>query len=219
MRTETITESKDKWNKLAKENARYYVLTDFGAEISEEKFREAGKKDFETLITGDAFLNKHLSPFNNKSALEIGCGIGRITEFLASAFGQVTGADISEAMINEGQKRLQTLRNVRLVATDGKTLPAESDSIDFVFSFIVFQHMPDVQTIRANVAEISRVLKIGGLAKIQLRGLPTSKKNWFYGPSFDMGSVKNLIKGLPLEILKSESENTRYFWVWLSKKA
>ncbi len=70
--TETISESKDKWNKLAGENARYYVLTDYGKEISEEQFREAGKKDFAELILQDELLQKALSPLSDKTVLEIG---------------------------------------------------------------------------------------------------------------------------------------------------
>ena len=214
---ETMTDSKKKWNRLAKENARYFVMTDYGEKINEETFRNSGKNDFQMLIEKDDLLQKKLVPFKDKKVLEIGCGIGRITEFLANNFGEVTGIDISEQMIEHGKKRLANKNNVRLAATDGLTFPFPDSIFDLVFSFIVFQHMPDIATIRKNVEEIARVLKSGGLAKIQLRGLPTSKKNWFYGPAFARRDAEKLIVSLPLTIIKTEGENQRYFWLWLEK--
>ena len=215
---ETIEKSKVKWNKLAEENARYFVMTDYGESISEEKFRESGKKDYTELIERDALLKQLLQPFSEKEVLEIGCGIGRITEFLGKHFKQVAGIDISEEMIRKGKERLGQADTVTLTATDGRSYPFGNGRFDFVFSFIVFQHMPDKATIAKNIAEIDRVLKIGGVAKIQLRGLPTSKKNWFYGPSFSLDEARELLKGTALHIVGTEGEEQRYFWLWLTKK-
>ena len=215
--TETATESKQKWNRLAKENARYFVMTDYGEKIDEPTFRASGQRDYQMLIEQDKLLRQRLQPFKTKKALEIGCGIGRLTEFLADNFNEVFGIDISEQMIEHGKKRLANKNNVRLAATDGLTFPFPDSIFDLVFSFIVFQHMPDIATIRSNIEEISRVLKPNSLAKIQLRGLPTSKKNWFYGPAFARRDAEKLIAGLPLSIIKIEGENQRYFWLWLEK--
>ncbi|OHA26147.1 MAG: hypothetical protein A3D52_00490 [Candidatus Taylorbacteria bacterium RIFCSPHIGHO2_02_FULL_44_36] len=215
--TETATESKQKWNRLAKENARYFVMTDYGEKIDEPTFRASGQKDYQMLIEQDELLRQRLQPFKTKKVLEIGCGIGRLTEFLADNFNEVFGIDISEEMIEHGKKRLANKNNVRLAATDGLTFPFPDSNFDLVFSFIVFQHMPDIAIIRRNLKEIGRVLKPNGLAKIQLRGLPTSKKNWFYGPAFARRDAEKLIVSLPLTIIKTEGENQRYFWLWLEK--
>ena len=214
---ETITGSKEKWNRLAKKNARYFVLTDYGEKIDEETFRASGQNDYIQLIAKDNLLKNKLEPFKNKKILEIGCGIGRITEFLADNFAEVFGIDISEEMIESGKKRLANKNNVRLAATDGLTFPFPDSIFDLVFSFIVFQHMPDIATIRKNVEEIARVLKSGGLAKIRRVCLPTRKKNLFYGPAFARRDAEKLIAGLPLSIIKTEGENQRYFWLWLEK--
>lgn len=214
---ETATESKQKWNRLAKENARYFVMTDYGEKINEPTFRASGQKDYTQLMEEDELLQKKLAPFKNKKVLEIGCGIGRITEFLADNFAAVAGIDISEEMIKRGRERLANQNNVRLEATDGLVFPFPDSTFDLVFSFIVFQHMPDTITIRKNLEEIARVLKLGGMAKIQLRGLPTSKKNWFYGPAFARRDVEKLLANLPLAIVKTTGENQRYFWLWLEK--
>ena len=215
--TETIDQSKRKWNMLAEKNARYFVMTDYGKDISEEQFRASGKKDFDELVARDSLLKDRLSPFNEKTVLEIGCGAGRITEFFADAFKEVTGLDISEKMIAEGKARLKNKKNVSLVAGDGRYLPLPDESFDFIFSFIVFQHMPDRETIVTNLKEISRVLKRKGVAKIQLRGLPTSKRNWFYGPSFNESDLPSVLKNINLSVMKTGGTGTRYFWLWLKR--
>jgi len=215
--SETIDASKKKWNELGSKNPRYYVLTDYGEKITEEKFKEAGKKDYRDLIENDGLLKERLSPFKEKTVLEIGCGIGRITFFIANHFKSVTGIDISESMIHEAKERLSNTTNATLVATDGLQYPFPENTFDFVFSFIVFQHMPDRKTIQSNIQEIGRVLNPRGIAKIQLRGLPTSKKNWFYGPSFTSKDLPSLLENSNLSVIKTEGVGSRYFWVWLSK--
>ncbi len=217
-KSETIPESKQKWNALATEEARYFIMSDFGKGIDENKFRESGKKDYSRLIDSDEYLHEKLNPFNQKSILEIGCGIGRVTEFMSNNFKDVIGLDISDKMIELGKERMKNSKNVTLFATDGRTYPASSESIDFVFSFIVFQHMADRETIRKNFEEAARVLKNNGIMKVQLRGVPTVKKEWYYGPSFDINQIKKILKGLPFSIVKTDGENQMYFWLWLEKK-
>jgi len=214
---ESITASKKKWNKLANDNAKYYVLTDLGEQITEEEFQKAGEKDFTELIARDLQIKEKLGDFKTKTALEIGCGIGRITEFIAQNFAQVFAIDISEGMIKEGRNRLKNYSNIDFIAGDGNTYPLKDNSIDFVFSYIVFQHMPNKKVVESNIREIKRVLKTGGLAKIQVRGLPTSKRNWFYGPSFSKDEIIHLIASCDLDLIKTEGENKRYFWLWFQK--
>lgn len=217
---ETISESKQKWNELAAENARYFVLSNHGKEVSEEQFREDGKKDYETLVTSDSLLHDILKSFGDRKALEIGCGIGRMTEFFASDFSEVVGVDISENMIAQGKKRLAHIPNLELLATDGQTLPGKSDYFDFVFSYIVFQHMPDVATIKNNLKEIVRVLKPQGVGKIQLRGMPltVSKKEWYYGVWFDQKQVHELFNDLPVKIVRENGMGERYYWLTFIKE-
>lgn len=216
-KTESMSESKKKWNTLADKNASYYIMTDYGEDITPEQFRATGQKDCRELIENDQILRAKLSPFKEKDLLEIGCGTGRISEFEAKIFKNVTGIDISEGMISQATKRLSHLTNVKFVATDGRRYPFANNSFDVVFSFIVFQHMPGKETVMSNISELSRVLRPSGIAKIQLRGIPTSKKHWFYGPSFTTKQVQSMIKNLPLSIVKSEAEGERYFWIWLEK--
>lgn len=217
---EDIIASKQKWNILAKKNARYFVLSAHGEDVSEEQFQSDGAQDYNALVQSDELLAKTLGNFSTKSVLEIGCGIGRITEFFSDNFKEVVGVDISEEMISQARKRLSAKKNVSFVATDGLTYPLPDTSVDLVFSFIVFQHMPDVATVESNIREICRVLKSRGIAKIQLRGatLQVSKKQWYYGVSFDHDKVVQLLNGLPVQLIQEQGIGERYYWITFIKK-
>ncbi len=216
---ESLSSSKNKWNKLASKNSLYFVMTDLGENITEADFKKTGEKDFKELIENDEFIKSRLGNFSEKIVLEIGCGAGRITEFLSQNFKKVFAVDISEKMITDGQERLKNASNIEFSTINGTRYHNINDStIDFVFSYIVFQHMPNKKVVIENFKEILRVLKNDGIAKIQVRGLPTNKLNWFYGPSFTKKDIENIAKKINMKILKTDGENQRYFWVWFSKQ-
>lgn len=217
-RPEDIRASKRKWDKLAAENGRYYVLSSHGKEIDEATFREEGERDYRALVAEDTLLKEKLGGSSDKRALEIGCGLGRLTEFFARDFGSITGVDISEEMIRGAKERLAHLKNVTLFATDGLTLPVADASIDLVFSYIVFQHMPDAATVEQNLKEVCRVLKHGGIAKIQVRGAEAEKGTWFYGVSFRHADIARIFESLPATLVREEGEGERYYWVTFVKR-
>jgi len=92
---------------------------------------------------------------------------------LANRFGTVEAIDISGEMIHRA-KELQArlgITNVRFQLGNGKDLkPYPDESMDFAFSFIVFQHIPEISIILNYVREIGRVLKKGGLFRFQVNG-------------------------------------------------
>jgi hypothetical protein len=57
-------------------------------------------------------------------------------------------------------------------------------SIDFCYSYAVFQHIPDKDVVRNYLREACRVLKSGGIFKGQLNGLPQTRQS-----GGDMASV------------------------------
>lgn len=213
-RGEKIGEAKLKWNKLAREDANYYIFTNEAA-FSEAAYRKSGEDDVQEHLLGDDLMKNAMC--DRPVLLEIGCGNGRLSEFIAPHVATLYGVDISEEMIARAQSRLGRLRNCVFLATDGMSFPLEDESVDVVFSFIVFQHMPSVGIIRKNIEDVARVLKPGGIVKIQLRGMPVDKDKWYYGPSFSAGGVRDLVRGTSLSVLRLEGEGERYFWVWLKR--
>jgi ubiquinone/menaquinone biosynthesis C-methylase UbiE len=100
--------------------------------------------------------------------LEIGCGMGRLFEGLSQRFGEVWGIDISSGMIEQG--RAQCPVQATWIVGDGLSLQGvESNSIDHVLSYEVFEHIPKPSIIRTYFTEIYRVLEPGGTVQAQLR--------------------------------------------------
>ncbi len=214
-RNEKIDEAKSKWNELARKDANYYIFTNKRVSSSEATYRKSGEDDVREHLLNDDLLKDSIR--ERPVLLEIGCGNGRLSEFIAPHVGTLYGVDISEEMILRARSRLGHLENCVFRATDGMSFPLEDVSVDIVFSFITFQHMPSVGVIRKNIEDILRVLRPGGIAKIQLRGVPVDKDKWYYGPSFFLSGVKDLVRGTSLSVLRQKGEGERYFWVWLKK--
>ena len=101
--------------------------------------------------------------------LEVGCGMGRLFEGLSHRFAEVWGIDISEGMIEQG--RAQCPVEAHWILGDGVSLGGvDSESIDHVLSYEVFEHVPRPSIIREYFKEIGRVLRPGGTFQAQLRG-------------------------------------------------
>jgi len=188
---EDIKSSKNRWQSLAEKESKYVVWTQNGKNINEEDFRKSGKNDYFYVVGDDAILQEKLKLTKKNTALEIGCGVGRISEFLADDFNNVYGVDISGHMIEQAKKRLPE-EKFHFLEGDGMSLPIKSESIDFIMSHAVFQHMPSRKVIESNFKEAFRVLKSGGLFKVQLRATETSKKNWFYGASYNQKEAEKM---------------------------
>ncbi len=98
-------------------------------------------------------------------ALEIGHGGGRILSVASRYFKSVIGIDIhenNEKVANE--LKIRGCNNFTLIKTEGRKIPTESDSIDFVYSFIVLQHVEKIDIFRNYFSEVNRILKPNGIA-------------------------------------------------------
>jgi len=103
--------------------------------------------------------------------VEIGCGIGRMTEWFARDFGFVEAVDVSPVMIEQARRRLRDHANLAFHVGSGADLARIAEgSADLVFSYIVFQHIPSREPIESYVREAARVLKENGAFKFQLNG-------------------------------------------------
>jgi SAM-dependent methyltransferase len=108
--------------------------------------------------------------------LEIGCGIGRMTAYFAELFRSVHGLDISPEMIAQAEKNLAGYDNITLHTGNGCDLSGFEDGFfDFVFSYIVFQHIPDPAITVRYIEETGRVLRNGGHFYFQVNN---SKVSW-----------------------------------------
>ena len=113
-------------------------------------------------------------------ALDLGCGLGRITRALARRFDEVVAVDVSAEMVRRAEELHpeDELPNVSFHATDGVHLPLEDESVDFVFSYEVFQHLPSRDVMQANLLEVARILRPEGLALIHVHRAPGAAAYW-----------------------------------------
>ena len=204
---------KQLWEKLAKENSRYYINSDKGRNISEEDFIKSGEEDCDRFVFNDPLIE------DLGSCLEIGCGTGRMTEFLADFFPKVYAVDISGEMIRQGKERLQGLNNIEWVETNGETLPFPTESVDFIFSYIVFQHIKTPEMVQETFKEAYRVLQPYGLFKVRLRtdNVDDKMDSWWAGVSFSKEKMDELIKDSGFKLLDSEPVEDYGIWLWLVK--
>ena len=207
------------WDARARENARYYVASG-RSDWDEQSFSASGKTNTEQFVFSDLDLVTGGNDPRSLRILEIGCGVGRMTEHLAETFGEVHGVDVSGEMVATAKQRLSGFDNVDVHETNGVDLALFPDSFfDFAFSFIVFQHIPFREVIEGYLREVNRVLKPGRLFKFQVQGTSGEKfaaleKNTWLGVGFSAAEMAALAAEIGFEVLRSEGEGTQYFWQW-----
>lgn len=103
--------------------------------------------------------------------LEIGCGSGAFTTFIARAVneqGKVYALDIQSEMLNQLRYKLskpenQDIKNIELVNASAYKLPFDDDFFDLVYMITVLPEIPDQNKA---LQETKRVLKLGGILAV-----------------------------------------------------
>lgn len=93
-------------------------------------------------------------------ALDYGCGAGRSSRLLKRQGFQVTGVDISDAMLDTARELDPAGEYLKI---EPACLPFPDGSFDLAFSSLVFFEIPTVAGMTEAAAEIRRVLKPGGV--------------------------------------------------------
>jgi ubiquinone/menaquinone biosynthesis C-methylase UbiE len=93
--------------------------------------------------------------------LDVGCGTGETTVYLAKTYGcKITAIDLHPGMIAHAQKRIQAHGvPVELVQGDIQCLPFEDNSFDVLFS----ESVTVFTDLSKTIPEYARVLKPGGV--------------------------------------------------------
>ena len=94
-----------------------------------------------------------------RNVVEVGCGTGRNTEWLAQQAGNIVGLDFSEGMLQRAQARVRS-PHVRFVHHDVRNpWPLPHASADLVIAMLILEH---VENIKPMVAQAARTLTTGG---------------------------------------------------------
>ncbi len=209
---EVSSRMREDWNARAREDAGYYVA--FGRRDSDdiEFFATATE-----VIKGLEWELRRvpLAQRGNWRALEIGCGPGRLMRPMSRHFVEIHGVDVSDEMITLAREKLADIPNAHPHATDGSSLTQfEDESFEFVYSYAVFQHIPSREVVFEYLREIHRVLKTGGLARLQFNGLPRGDGQFdtWAGARFSSGEILEFARTYDFQVLALEGISTQYMW-------
>ena len=196
------------WEARARLDAKGYIGRGYAA--SDALFWASGEDDLTQVVLRDSELDPAAA------VLEIGCGIGRLLRPFATQARVVWGVDIAPTMIEQGRFHLAGAPNVNLHVTTGRLEMIASGSLDFAYSFIVFQHIPSNAAISTYLAEAARTLKRGGIFKFQVDGRRRAfwrgTDSWL-GVWYTAGKIRAALANKGFVVLDTWGEGTQYFWI------
>ncbi len=164
----------DNWNKLGAADPLWAVMSH-----PDKRHRSWDADEF--FATGRAEINRTLAWIEasglriaSDTALDFGCGAGRLTQALAQHFAQTTGIDIAESMLAVAADFNDDSGRCRFVHNPHPDLRLfDTASFDLVCTFIVLQHM-EPRYIESYLRELVRVLRPGGALVFQVPSRPVA---------------------------------------------
>jgi SAM-dependent methyltransferase len=216
---ETEKRMRSEWNERAREDAHYYVA--FGRRDQDDEEFFATAKDLVGELAAELKRLPEFGVTQPRRALEIGCGPGRLLRPMSRYFSQIYGVDVSDAMIAMAKEKLRDVPNAFPHAIGGSDLKLFPDQyFDFVYSYAVFQHIPSAEVVFSYLRETARVLRPGGVARLQLNGLPkTGAYTTWSGVRISADEIHALTRELGMELLALTGIESQYMWTTWRKPA
>jgi 2-polyprenyl-3-methyl-5-hydroxy-6-metoxy-1,4-benzoquinol methylase len=126
---------------IVEENFDPQTVASFGEEW--KKFDTFSEGDI-TQIGNDYFDIVPDDLYEGKRVLDMGCGTGRWTKYVAQKAGFIEAIDPSEAVYSAAGL-LQEVNNARVSQASVDNIPFPDNSFDLVFSLGVLHHIPDTE--------------------------------------------------------------------------
>jgi SAM-dependent methyltransferase len=142
--------------------------------------------------SGTLLINAVKAYVNLKDAkvIDVGCGIGRLTEHLMKEpIQSYLGTDIIPEIMKNAQDKSAEDQRFSFSIVDSCSIPAADNSTDLVVSFSVITHLIDEEVLRYFL-EAKRVLRTGGTAIFSFMDfdLPAHQEVFFrHAPVFETG--------------------------------
>ena len=237
MTTRSVDGMRTYWDDRARENAAWYVDTSLSFDDPDmDQFWRQGERIVEIAL--DEAPAK--APAGRAVAVEIGSGLGRNCKAMAGRFDRVVGVDIAPEMV---RRATELVPEAEFHLVDGASLtPIADASADLVFSFTVFQHIPDLAVIQRYIAEAGRVLRPGGVFAFQWNN-ESGQRAWkvrrtwlsalhrtglrreryhrhapqFLGSKVPLDQIDDALRRAGLDLEATRSLGTLYAWAWATK--
>jgi malonyl-CoA O-methyltransferase len=111
-------------------------------------------RDLDGIATRQTLGQRHW-----QAILELGCGTGKNTVFLAQLAAAVTALDFSPEMMTQAQAKVQASHVTFAIADISQRWPITDQSIDLISCNLILEHIEDLGFI---FAEAARSLRTGG---------------------------------------------------------
>lgn len=179
----------------------------------DDEFFGSGKQSLDMI-----FDNKLDNIESGAMVLDIGCGRGRVARALATERPdiRVFGVDVAPSMIKSAIEANKDIPNLTFCVGDGTTLSVFPNEVfSFIYSFIVFQHLPRHITAQY-ISDAARTLKPGGKFNFQVQ---QKKEAMTIDPAWDdfrtiryytEQQVVALLRS-PLELIKTRGGGHNFF--------
>lgn len=179
------------------ENIDKSVVSSFGEEwkkfnsFSEDEINKLGSEYFD--IIDDSIINK------NTYGIDIGCGTGRFTKYLADRLGFMEAIDPSEAIFAADKLLGAGVSNVRLSKASTDNIPFDDETFDFGMSVGVLHHIPNTQKA---LNDCVKKIKIGGHFYVYLYYNLENKGKAFQLLFLIVSEIRKIISSFPMGLKK-----------------
>ncbi len=205
------------WDRRARTDVRYFVALGRRNQSWQEFVESAG----ETVIVLERELHTWFDEGTRDRlrALEIGCGPGRLMCACHHNFGELHGVDISSEMVQLARQNLSGIPHAHAhLGTGSDLFGFESDHFDFVYSYAVFQHIPDAEVVLNYIREARRVLKPGAVACLHFNGRrKVVKCDTWSGVRHRKDEIVALARELDLQLVGLEGDGGPDMWATFVK--
>ena len=206
------------WNERAREDAHYFVA--FGRRDQDDEEFLATGADLVRELEGELKRLPRNVPAAERRALEIGCGPGRLMLPMSRHFGEIHGIDIADEMIERARGKLRGIPHAHAHQASGSDLsPFPAAYFDFVYSYAVFQHIPSAEVVFSYLRETVRVLRPGGVARLQINGLPKTSRAYTTWEGVRIGGdeIRAFTREQGVRLLALTGVDTQYVWTTWQK--
>jgi 2-polyprenyl-3-methyl-5-hydroxy-6-metoxy-1,4-benzoquinol methylase len=184
------------WDHLGATEPYWSIVTqpqNYKAEFDQhrEHFYASGNSACQTFL---ATLRRNgINHAQLDSCLEVGCGVGRVTSYLAGAFSKVIATDISAKHLELAKTHLEDkgVQNVELLCWQNMHQMRQLPQVDAIMSVITLQHNPP-PIIAWMLSTLLSHLRSGGVAYLQI---PTYKNGYLF-------EVERYLAGSPPDTLE-----------------
>lgn len=168
-----LGETEPHWSVLAAE--KYKAANIATIPWVEAEFWDSGQIDVEDLVETVARCGLNFAEYED--CFELGCGVARVTIWLARRFRKVVAADISCSHLKIAEETASRfhVQNVSFLPILSPSI-LDVDSFDVFFSIITLQHNPP-PVIRLLLITALRKLRPGGIAYFQI---PTYRRGYSF---------------------------------------